>query len=176
MSVPGSASQQLSALLWAEADAIGWLHMSNHDKALKYDDWVKRPDVGGVLSLHIDPRQVRVYLKDTLLKAYSRQRQGDPVRPFRVLGLSDSCSVAEEYEKPHGRRLTDGRVVCWGTADNWKAVVMACFERASLAPDAVPYAVVLSGASGRLLTSEVREIAEKAAGQLGIGRVHWLST
>lgn len=38
--------------------------------------------------------------------------------------------VEESWERPHGKRLGDGRFIVWGNAEDWKLVVTAVHERA----------------------------------------------
>ena len=173
MTIPADIRDSVREQLWSEADSIGWLDLSAPDKSRKYDDWVVREDVGGILARHMDARQVRVYLKDTVMKSYTLRRMESHERPFRVLGIRCDARVAEEYVKPHGRRLDDGRLVCWGSASNWKAVLMATFERCR-AGHYASVGVVLTGASGRYQVAQFRELVEEAAERLNVGRVAWL--
>ena len=173
MSIPQGTRKRIREQLWAEADSLGWIQLSGPDKSRQYDDWVVREDIGGALSRHMDARQVRVYLKDSVMKPYAHHHMESPERPFRVLGLDSAIAVAEEYTKPHGRRLADNRVVCWGPASNWKAVIMAAFERSHLAT-ANAHAVVLFRAQGRYRSDSLRALIEEASARLGIERVVWL--
>jgi len=175
MTLPARVREDLRTQLWHEADSCDWLLMAAPQKSRQYDDWVVREDVGGVLSHYMDPREVRVYLKDTVIKEYALQRMQSQEQAFRILGLSSDLGVVEEYRKPHGRRLDDGRVVCWGPASNWKAIVMAVFER-SRVKGLRSYAVVLTGATGRFKSAAARGLVEDAAGRLGIERVAWLDS
>jgi hypothetical protein len=159
--------------LWAIADNIGWISMNPSEKSKYYEIWTRDPSIGGVLSRFMDKGQVRVYLKDTLLKDYSRVRLADPTRALRVLGLEEGIQVVEEYQKPHGRRLADGRVLCWGRADDWKAVLMAIHERAFIALGR-PFAAVLLFSDARFSSEPSRLVVESAAKKLGIERVIWL--
>jgi hypothetical protein len=91
----------------------------------------------------MDSGKVRVYIKDTLLKDYAGHRLADDVAPLRALGFSSPFAEAEEtYVKPHGRRLLDGRIVCWGRAEDWKSILMALHERAYVRESARPHAAV----------------------------------
>jgi hypothetical protein len=126
------------------------------------------------LARYIDRGQVRVYLKDTLLKDYGRERLADESRPFRVLDIAATTEVAEAYIKPHGRRLRDGRVISWGRADDWKSVLMAVHERAYAREDSRPFAAVLVQSGGRFHEPHVRAPIEDAASKLGIERLVWL--
>lgn len=173
MSIPDDIRGNLRAQLWAEADTIGWSDLSGSDKSRRYDDWVVREDVGGVLGRYMDARAVRVYIKDTVMKSYASQQSESHERPFRVLGVEPEAEVVEDYVKPHGRRLADGRIVSWGKASNWKAILMAQFERCRNG-DYTSGGVVLSGACGRYQSAAFRALVEDAAGRLATGRVAWL--
>ncbi len=82
----------------------------------------------------------------------------------------------EVYEKPHGQRLADGRVICWGKAEDWKAILMALHERTYSRRGIKPFGVVLSQASGRFQDSHTRSLVEDAARKIGIEKVVWLDT
>jgi hypothetical protein len=173
VSIPDNVRESLRDQLWAEADTIGWSTLSGPDKSRRYDDWVVREDVGGKLGRHMDARAVRVYLKDTVMKGYALRRLESHERPFRVLGVELEAEVVEDYVKPHGRRLADGRIISWGSASNWKAILMAQFERCRHR-NCTSGGIVLSGASGRYQSAAFRALVEDAAGLLGTGRIAWL--
>lgn len=174
MSVPDQVREELRGRLWGLADQIAWMNLSQTEKSKCYEDWTRDPRIGGVLARYIDKGHVRVYLKDTLLKDYTRNRLADSARPFRVLGIPASTEVLETYVKPHGRRLTDGRVVCWGRAEDWKLVLMAVHERAFVNRHGKAFGAVLLQASGRFQSKEIREVVDDAAKKLGIERLVWL--
>src|SRR5207253_501472 len=98
-------------------------------KSSWYEAWTKDQDIGGRLSRYMDQRRIRVYIKDTIMKGYVRSRQSDPALPFRALGIDEHIVVTESFERPHGRRLEDGRVIVWGSAEEWKLLVTALHER-----------------------------------------------
>ena len=101
-------------------------------------------------------------------------RSSSHERPFRILGIASTIEISETYEKPHGRRLGDGKVICWGQADDWKAVLMGLHERAYARRDFAPHAAVLFRAVGRYHAPVVRMMIEDAATRLGIERLLWL--
>jgi hypothetical protein len=174
MSIPSPIRAEVKALLWKHADEIGWLNLNPGEKSKYYEIWTRDPNIGGVLSRFMDKGKVRVYIKDTLLKDYSRVRLSNAERPLRVLGIDTFEEVIQEYEKPHGRRLRDGRVFCWGRADDWKAILMAIHERAFTAPQAFPFAAVLLFKSTRFDDKRTRQVVEDAATKLCIKKVVWL--
>jgi hypothetical protein len=172
VSVPAKIRKEIRDRLWAEADQLNWSSLSAADKSRYYTIWTETKDVGGRLGLYMDPRQVRVYIKDTLLKPYTRETSANPGQAFRVLGLPADTLTTATYIKPHGRRLTDGRQVAWSKASEWKATLMALHERAF--DTGCPFAAVLTKAGAKYATPEDRSVVENAAEKLGIEKIVWL--
>ncbi len=172
MRMPSEIFARVKQKLWTLADELGWPTLSDQQKTALYEDWARDDLVGGVLSRYMDPGNVRVYIKDTVMKPYGRDRikYFEPVQ--RLLGLSSSAAV-EEYVKPHGRRLRDGKVICWGLARDWKGILFALFERSHLVKAGVPYAAVLMYPNSKFLQPKQRLIVELAARKLEIERLIW---
>jgi hypothetical protein len=173
MSVPSSIRTPIKDLLWEIADKSNWNGMSLPDKAKMYERWTRDPEIGGVLRNYMDVGQIRVYIKDTLLKGYSRSTLSDPRRPLQALGIGDDVAFVDEYIKPHGRRLSDGRIVCWGRAEDWKTVLLAVHERAHL-HGAMPFAAALLQTAGRFAEQHTQDIVQDAANKLQIKRLLWM--
>ena len=174
MSVPDTMRAALREKLWQRADDLGWATLRPTDKSQHYEAWTKDPEFGGRLVRYMPQGQVRVYIKDTLLKDYTRSRLADHERPFRVLGIPKAAHVAETYSKPHGRKLADGKVICWGRAEDWKTILMALHERTYCKSQSHPHASVFIFSHGRFRETHTREMVEDAARKLGIARVTWL--
>ena len=173
MTIPAAVKESLKQQLWDAADQLEWDKLTNADKARFYDIWTKDDGIGGVISRYIDGSKVRVYIKDTLLKEYGKSRISDPDRPFRSVGLTKDVIVAEKFIKPHGVRLVDGRVLCWGRADDWKTVLLAVHER-SFVNNSKPFAAALFSLNGRYHDIHTREVVVDAALKLRIERLEWL--
>lgn len=175
MTIPTQVREELKRRLWEEADRIGWANLSAPEKAKRYEQWTMEPSIGGLLARYMDKGRVRVYLKDSLLKGYARTRLADATCPLRAAGVPEAAPVAETYVKPHGRRLADGRVICWGRAEDWKLVLMAVHERAFAVQGGVPFAAILMGSIGRFHEDCVKSVVEDAANKLGIRRLVWMA-
>jgi len=173
--VPDNIREALRTQLWDEADQIHWLSLPSGAKSKQYEAWVKHSAVGGILSRYIDTGSVRVYIKDTLLKDYASLKQGDEIMVCRVLGVSSDL-IVKKLKKPSGRILNDQRIICWGRASSWKAILMASFERAYTGKNLKPFAVILTGAAGPYKQDSVRKMIETAAKQLGIEQIKWLDS
>ena len=175
MSIPEGIRTKLRLKLWKVADEIGWIDLPASEKTKYYEAWTRTPEIGGVIGRFMDNGKVRVYLKDTLLKDYTKQRLANAARPLRSLGFVLPLPEPEEtYIKPHGQRFTDGRIVCWGRAEDWKSILMALHERAYVRESTRPYAAVLLLGDGRFREVHTRSMIENAAQKLSIERVVWL--
>lgn len=173
MKVPDPTVEKIKRKLWEIADERSWSALSDQEKSFLYEEWIKDKEIGGVLSRYVDPRNVRVYLKDTIMKPYGRERIRDFTPIIKRLGLSEDIQVIETYIKPHGRRLSDGRVICWGLARDWKAILFAVFERAYVVKKGVPFCAVIMSPSGKLQQPIYREMVETAGEKMGIERLEW---
>jgi hypothetical protein len=174
MTVPRSVRQSLKEHLSIVAESIDWETLGQKDKARHYELWTRDPQIGGILDRYMDRGQIRVYIKDSLLKDFSRTRQANPTLPLRAAGIDTNERFDCKYIKPHGRRTSDGRVICWGRADDWKVILMAAYERAYVTRGS-PEAVILTGAVGRFMDQQVRQLIEEAAKKLGVGKIAWLN-
>lgn len=174
MRIPKSLRDELRITLWDKADELGWQGLTWAQKSPLYEAWTRDPEIGGRLSHYVDQRRIRVYLKDTIMKGYVRARQADPERPLKAVRIDPESPMAEAYERPHGRRLEDGRVISWGNADDWKLVLMAVHERSYDADNGVPFASVLFSANGKYAEPSVREVVQDAANMLRIKKLVWL--
>jgi hypothetical protein len=126
---PKEVSDSIRSELWKRADQISWARLSDSERSALYEQWTTEKAIGGILSSFIDPRSVRVYIKDTLMKPYIRHWL-DAMAPqvLERFGLNRAMAL-ENYIKPHGRRYEGGIVVCWGNSRDWKDVLMSSFER-----------------------------------------------
>ncbi|MCZ0735676.1 hypothetical protein [Phreatobacter sp. AB_2022a] len=173
MRIPESIREDVRIKLWSEADRLDWPTLTLPAKSRYYTIWTETPDLGGRLGAFMDARQVRVYIKDTLLKAYTRERTSDASRVLRVLGLPGNIDFSTTYIKPHGRRLTDGREIAWSRATEWKATLLALHERA-FEGNATAFGAVLFEANARHSSPESRAVVESAAKKLEIQKLVWL--
>lgn len=167
--VPKAVRDRFRQVLWSKADSLNWRKLSVLDRTSIYENWAKDKEIGGVLAHYMDPRRVRVYIKDTLMKPYQRARQRDDCGDVLLaLGLdSNAIEVVETFTQPHGRLLTDGRVICWGSGRDWKSVVFSVFERSYGRPNSIPYAAVFVDI-GPPIDEELYKVAVEAGRRLGI--------
>lgn len=173
MMIPEEIRDNLREKLWVSADDLGWAALNDSERSRFYEKWTKDPAVGGQLSHFMDPRKVRVYIKDSLIKPYERARLlSSEAEIWRVLGIAPPTSVATSFIKPHGCLLNDGRVICWGKSRDWKLVLMAVFERGSVNHLARPFGAVLLE-TGKTSDEGKRNLVREAAKRLGIESLCW---
>jgi hypothetical protein len=174
MRIPDDVRDRLRDLLWSRADNLGWSALGDGERAKRYEQWTRDPEIGGTLAHYMDARKVRVYIKDSLLKPYERMRLSSTEHQILgCLGLTAETEVAERYIKPHGIRFADGKIVSWGNSRDWKLVLMAMFERGTTRQDSSQFGTVLLE-NGKTRDAAARKMVREAARRLGIERMEWL--
>lgn len=173
--LPRDIRDRIQKKIWAKADELDWPRISDLERAKWYENWSKDKEVGGVLSHFMDTRKVRVYIKDSLLKPYLRSRLEDGWdKVLLALGMSThEATFDRSYNKPHGRHLLDGRVICWGNSRDWKLVLISVFERAYQLDSAIPYAAVLME-TGKTPNECARAMILEAGRKLGLIKLAWI--
>lgn len=174
MMIPEAIRDGLREKLWETADNLGWATLTDSERSQYYEKWTKDPAIGGQLAHFMDPRKVRVYIKDSLIKPYERARLlASEAEIWRALEIASPTTAAETFIKPHGCRLEDGRVICWGKSRDWKLILMAVFERGRSRHEGRPFGAVLLE-TGRTPDEGARNLVRDAATRLGIEKLAWL--
>jgi hypothetical protein len=171
--IPQKISTMIRDRLWKQADEAGWTTLTLQQKTALYEEWSKAPGVGNLLEGYLDGRSVRVYIKDVIMKPYGRARIQDAASILTLLQIPFTDQYRAQFVKPHGRILSDGRTIAWGLAKDWKAIVLAVFERAFRAQGAKPYAVVLMNPDGKMRQPSEHKLVEEVAKRLDIAVVQW---
>lgn len=169
--VPREIRQTLKERLWQKADELGWISLSSTDKTAHYEMWSRSDDFVRPLKGFVPSQDVRVYIKDSLMKGYQRARTASPKLVREVFNL-ESTTIIEEEVKPHSIELDDGRMYAWGMATEWRTILLALFERAWRG-EGTPVGVVLLNATGQYRQPADRQLVEDVADLLGIETVKW---
>lgn len=174
MMIPEEIRDGLRDKLWGAADDLGWASLNDSERSRYYEKWTKDSSIGGQLAHFMDPRKVRVYIKDSLIKPYERARLlASEAEIWRALEMAPPTTALETFIKPHGCRLEDGSVICWGKSRDWKLVLMAVFERGRSRHEGRPFGVVLLE-TGKTSNEGVRRLVRDASDRLGIEKLAWL--
>lgn len=173
MTIPDEIRRSIKKALWERLDDLSWLSMSDSDHSAHYERWTRDPDIGGRLGHFMDPRAVRVYIKDTLVKDYARERLLESSqRVLQLLGLASDVHVTKRFIKPHGLVIESQRVVCWGKSRDWKHLLMAAFERQRAVDASLASAVVILE-TGKTTDIVSRDLISDAACRLNINPLRW---
>lgn len=170
--IPLKIKKEIHERVWARADKVVWIRLGDQEKSRQYEEWIRDPLVGGVLGQFIDSRNVRVYLKDSVMKSYSRERINETSAAFAALSLNENDSRLK-FIKPHGIVFFDKKCVCWGPAKDWKSIVLSVFERSHRNPPAVPHAAIFLGPLGKMAQRSEQRLVEEVAHRLGLEFVIW---
>ena len=174
MKLPDDVRDRIRDLLWERATDLGWSGLADTERSRYYEQWTRETAIGGTLAHYMDPRKVRVYIKDSLLKPYERARvSGTEQDILAVLDVDPTLEVVHRYIKPHGLRFIDGQIIAWGKSRDWKLILMAMYERTALNHGASSFGAVLLE-SGNTADASARILVRGAATRLGIARVEWI--
>lgn len=174
MKLPDSVRSSIRDLLWKRATDLGWSSLPDTDRSRYYEQWTREEAIGGKLGHYMDPRKIRVYIKDSLLKSYERTRVSSTEQDIlAVLDIDPNLKVIRRYIKPHGLLFIDDKLVAWGKSRDWKLILMAVYERAVMNQGTIAFGTVLLE-SGNTLDESRRTLVRGAAAQLGIARVEWI--
>lgn len=173
MNMSDQIKRAVKEALWQRLEELDWPSMSDSDHSAYYEQWTRSPEIGGKLGHFMDPRAVRVYIKDTLVKDYAREKlQGSADLVLRLLKTPVGVGVSHRFIKPHGLLLSDGRTVSWANSRDWKHLLMAAFERQREQKNELSAAVVIFE-TGKTVDSEARDLVSDAARRLSIEPVLW---
>ncbi len=183
--LPASEREAVVKALYAEADRIGWEHLTPQARTAQYDKWVTDPDIGAVLSAYMSAENARSWIKDGPMKEYKRAKQGagryakfgspggatiDGVI-LHAFGPQAEVVVGSEGVKPlHCRVKTpDGRksYLAWGEATNFRYLVWACLNHLAENTDEAA-TIVITESMTNPTTSAVKEGHKAIAGLCGI--------
>lgn len=173
MSIPIDVRARVKAALWAHADRLEWDALSSAEKSKCYTQWSESDTIGRILSNYMDPRAVRVYIKDTLLKSYSREKLSEHHALVLRLAGKNSLDVLKTFVKPHGLLFSDGVNVAWGRADDWKVLLGSLFERTFSSREDQSRIAVFFRAAPRFMSASSRKLVEAAAQRLGVQKCVW---
>lgn len=156
--VPQEQIDSVVKALYADADRVGWEHLSPQRRTAMYDQWVTDPQVGGVLTEFMSAETARSWIKDGPMKEYGRARQG--AGRYAKFGSTEDETGSKVVAHAIGRdalvvegtirvkpfqcvaQLGDRRTfVTWGEARNFRYLVWAALGY--LADNASDTAVVV---------------------------------
>jgi hypothetical protein len=152
---------------------MGWDRLSGGERSSAYGRWTDDPEIGGVLGRYLKKGEIRVYIKDTLLKPYTRSRRSDPRSYLKMAGLTTIAEFIETRIKPHGVLLEDGTMLVWANARDWKAALAALHEWSFERVDVARRIVVLEAAAGKFQEAKIRRLVADAARRLDVEPPIW---
>lgn len=180
MLVPEYIQVRVLPVVWEQADAADWDHLSQAEKARLLEAWIESDDVGGLLRpLLLNDGAVRLWLKDVAIKKRARSRMPPAATVVRaVMPAGTTVINSTEGIKPHHCHVQmhphSRAYVCWGAAANAKHLYWATLN-ASLDDPGLDGGVVVFVDFGASTTTHVqKERLEGLATRCGID-VKWLA-
>ena len=102
--IPETIRDDLRDRLWGAADSLRWSTLPAAERAKHYELWTRDPAIGGRLGHFMDPRKVRVYIKDSLINPTN-------ARGFRFLRRTSGarCRSPIPDRRPNATSSRTGR-------------------------------------------------------------------
>lgn len=156
------------------ADEVDWLHLTIPQRKQLYESWTSDPEIGGLLEQVMDANRVRVYLKDTVMKTYSRSQRLEILTLLDRIGVTFG-SVTREFIKPQAVLCDRCDLYTISVAKEWKNSVMSAYERGYEVGTLKTNSVYLTEhTSGRYVDRSYRKMIGTAATRLDV-KVHWVT-
>jgi len=129
LKLPENPRQEIVRRVREMADKADWCHLKIHERSALYRQWCNDPTIGGELAKLGGPDSVRVFLKDTVIKQYLKEKR--PVLKDLLKQMGLECKrVTREYEKPEAQLCDNRRLYTLAVAKEWRVAIFSAFERA----------------------------------------------
>ncbi len=156
------------------ADEADWLHLNIPERQRHYEAWTADPQIGGQLSQVMPANRVRVYLKDTVLKQYSKTRRTPIIQLLNTMG-TECQRVTHKFQKPEAILCDGSRLFTLAAAKDWRNALTSAFERAYELDSKQENVLILTDhTAGRFVDLSYRKVIEDAATRLEVS-VIWLT-
>ncbi|WP_020678071.1 hypothetical protein [Geopsychrobacter electrodiphilus] len=145
--LPKDVRHAVRQTIYAKAEAFDYLHRSQLENSAFMDDLVKDCDVGGIISQYAPKEKIRTYIKDGVLKKYSKRKRERalPSNPEEMKPIVEALFNQKAYEihskkGPLIFRLEDGNLLAaaTGTLLKWETALRKVLELISTAPGLPP--------------------------------------
>ncbi len=157
------------------ADEADWQHLTITQKSEYYTAWTNDPEIGGKLSQVIDEGSVRVYLKDTIIRSYSRSQRLSIKKLVSSLPSVACDEVTKEFIKPQAVLCDDKNLYTIAAARDWKTALLSAFERGCEEGNLQRNIVFFTKHTrGRFVDESYRDLISAAAKRLDI-EVFWVT-
>ena len=155
------------------ADSIDWTHLTVSERQKYYELWTNDPQIGGTLSRILPSHRIRVYLKDTIMKSYSRKQRPAIVDLLSLMSVSYE-HISQTFVKPQAVLCDSNKLYTLVAAKEWKVAIMSAFERGSEVYKLKKNVVFFTEhTTGRFVDKEYRDLIDAAAKRLDVD-TQWL--
>lgn len=174
-SLPPKVAKEIKKIVHQEADQQRYCSMSRPESGAFMDSLVKRDEVGGVISQYIPKAEVRTYIKDGILNAYSKAyaRKSRPSDLGSVINSAYGMDCAfiekrgdvEIYAAHQGDSrkyvlIAYGTFLKWETALRKLLICLASFNDSVSSGDVYLLAILM--AQGKVIAPADKALVAKA--------------
>lgn len=154
------------------ANASDWAHLNITERKAFYEKWTADNNIGGMLRQIMPASRIRVYLKDTIIRDYTRALR--PSLEGMLKNKNIDCGATKQFNKPKAILCDKKALYTLAAALEWKGALLSAFERAHEARALeINKVFFIQHSRDRFVDSSYRAMIEDAARKLGIS-IEWV--
>lgn len=174
--------------MFAEAEAAGWITLTDNQRSQLYARWMTDPEVGGRLTEFMSSDRARVWIKDGPMKEYARARYGvgkyaeHVENPAAGVDLLVKRTLGSEWEVvPDSHKIKPLRVLIrngederhftWAPSAQLKHLVWAAIKAEAAGGD-IPWVLCVVGSFERPTPADEKESNERVGARCQLEIVH----
>lgn len=172
--IPNNIKHDIKIAVFRKADAHDYMNRTRPENRRFMQDLVEDAEVGGKLASFMEKSEIKTYIKDGILNAYSKAKLGPPEDLKDVLKreVGDECEEIEYLSK--NVWLYSGKdgmayIVACGTYLKWESALRKALENvACLKKDTHSEIILVLSIQARHATTPDMELTKKALTRIGV--------
>jgi hypothetical protein len=172
--IPTKIKHDIKISVFQKADAHDYMNRTRPENRLFMQDLVEDADVGGKLASYMEKSEIKTYIKDAILNAYSKTKLGPPEDLKEILKreVGEDCEEIEDLSKNvslYTGKSGKAYIVACGTYLKWESALRKALENvACLRKGAQSEVVLVLSIQTRHATTPDMELTKKALAGIGV--------
>lgn len=172
--IPANIKHDIKVAAFHKADTHDYMNRTRPENRRFMQDLVEDADVGGKLASYMEKSEIKTYIKDAILNAYSKEKMGPPddLREILKREAGEECEEIEYLSKNvwlYSGNSGTAYIVACGTYLKWESALRKALENvACLKKDASSEIVLVLSIQARHATTPDMELTKKALTRIGV--------
>jgi hypothetical protein len=173
--------------IYERADTVDYMHKSRRENGVFMDNLVRDSAVGGILSQYLEKERIRTYIKDGVLRVYTKEKRESalPSEPKDMLPIVEALYGQGIFEIDNNNDVfllrlknSDLLLVAMGTLLKWETALRKALDFIAKSPglppaDAKLNILLIIAVLNRPITASDREHLISALDYIGV-KLHFV--